>query len=214
MILYSDIILDLSERQDELQLARQDVLRAEKQINVIEETVIELGEAKDDYQVDMSELKRNYEDSVNSLQTEYDSASNSSRKEMMQEIRQRFDNFQKGFSSMRQNFHSSLDRVIIAIEDKINGLKIASVNQRSMVMVLFEDYCDALFYHRFLECKEDTVPFMSDDFDMILEKLNFLQWDTITSIQHLPTIPQVFTGRRVVIEDNEKYQITNFKRNG
>ena len=103
--------------------------------------------------------------------------------------------------------------VVIAIEDKSNDLKIASINQRSMVMVMFEDYCDALFYHRFSICNEDTVPAMSDDFGKILEKLNLIQWDTITSIEHLPTLPQDFSSEKVLITDDGKFPITNFKLN-
>ena len=54
--------------------------------------------------------------------------------------------------------------------------------QRSMMMNLYEDYCDGLFYFSFTEWDSDMEahPSMSSDFGTILEKLNDIAWDEIT----------------------------------
>ena len=210
MITYAEVVLKLLERQDELKVAKEDVERAIAQIEVIEETSNELKQSIDDYQTNMEDLKQQYEDSVQKLQNDYDSASKHQQQNMKQEIFQRFEKFKSGFSSLKANFRSALEKDIIALEEKSKDMKIASINQRTMVMVLFEDFCDALFYHRFSQCKEDTVPAMSDRFDEILEKLNFIQWDSITTHDTLPFNPTTFNGKRIELQNDT---ILNFKLN-
>ena len=65
--------------------------------------------------------------------------------------------------------------------------------QRSMVMNLYQDFCDGLFYFSFTECySEHYVGTMSDDFGSMLENLKDIQWDTITSMENLPNTPESF----------------------
>ena len=46
---------------------------------------------------------------------------------------------------------------------------------------------------------------MSDNFFLMLEKLNDIQWDIITSIENLPNLPQKFDHRRITIQDDNKF---------
>ena len=55
-----------------------------------------------------------------------------------------------------------------------------------MLQVLYTDYCDATFYFGFIECDPSTVPLMSDDFDVMLSKLNNLRWDILANVQNVP----------------------------
>ena len=59
------------------------------------------------------------------------------------------------------------------------------MNARSMILALYADFCDTQFYHSFTECTATQTPFMSDDFETMLQKLNEIQWDTLTSEDHL-----------------------------
>ncbi len=60
------------------------------------------------------------------------------------------------------------------------------MNLRSMLLVLYTDYCDASFYFGFIVCDDSTVPLMSDDFDVLLTKLNNLRWDILANIANVP----------------------------
>ena len=46
---------------------------------------------------------------------------------------------------------------------------------------------------------------MSDNFFLMLEKLNDIQWDIITSIENLPNLPQKFDHRRITIQDDNEF---------
>jgi len=72
--------------------------------------------------------------------------------------------------------------------------------QRSMIMNLYQDYCDGLFYLAFTECSGD-VPTMSDEFSVLLEKLSQLQWDSATAIGNLQNPPQCFKNRDIDVID-------------
>ena len=76
------------------------------------------------------------------------------------------------------------------------------MNQRSMIMVLYEDFCDALFYHSFTECSADQTPIMADDFSVLLQKLKSLQWDLVEAVLDPP--PFGF-HRNLLIEDVDNF---------
>ncbi len=46
------------------------------------------------------------------------------------------------------------------------------MTQRSMILSLFLDYCDAEFYNSFKSCDDQNLPYMSDELDILLDKLN------------------------------------------
>jgi hypothetical protein len=65
-------------------------------------------------------------------------------------------------------------------------MKDHSMNQRAMIMALYADFCDTQFYHSFTECSRSQKPLMSEDFEILLQKLGEIQWDTLTSSDRLP----------------------------
>merc|ERR1719300_1999510 len=74
-----------------------------------------------------------------------------------------------------------MNKLTDALYAKVANLKQHSMVQRSMVMNLYQDFCDGLFYFSFTECySEHYVGTMSDDFGSMLENLKDIQWDTIT----------------------------------
>ena len=212
---YSDVVLELMERKDELAVAMQDLERATAQVEEIKHALEELEKAKNDFKEDMDAIKEEYEKSVKEMQEQYANMTQALREEFKKKIMERFEGYQLLFANMRSNYRTSLERLVTSVEDKSYGLKIASMNQRSMILVLYQDYCDTLYYHGFLECNADTVPAMSDNFDILLEKLNSIQWDIITSNENLPVPPQVFTNKRVTIQDDRPLTlpIQSFKNN-
>ena len=66
------------------------------------------------------------------------------------------------------------------------------MNQRSMILTLYTDYCDAYFYNTLKSCDESNIPSMSDSFDDLLEKLNRIEWDSVTSQGEIGGFPVKF----------------------
>ena len=78
---------------------------------------------------------------------------------------------------------------------KVAAVTQHSMVQRSMIMNLNQDFCDGLFYVAFRECYSNNhVPTMSDDFDILLQKLNEIQWNSLTWMEYLPNYPENFAN--------------------
>ena len=76
---------------------------------------------------------------------------------------------------------------------KVAAVTQHSMVQRSMIMNLNQDFCDGLFYVAFEECySSNHVPSMSDDFDILLKKLNEIQWNALTWMEDLNGDPETF----------------------
>merc|ERR1739838_813903 len=83
-----------------------------------------------------------------------------------------------------------------------------------MIMELYIDYCDAKFYHSFTDCKS-TIPLMSDKFEVLLDKLSEIKWDSITDSNNLPGIPIKFGPVKITVEDDldqYRYPISTLKK--
>ncbi len=126
------------------------------------------------------------------------------RKEFQENITKQFDVYKEQFNTMRENYNVQMDLLMngivqsmlwipmfhfngtLGLKEKAYSLKINSLNLRSMLQVLYTDYCDATFYFGFIECDPSTIPLMSDDFDVMLSKLNNLRWDILANVQNVP----------------------------
>merc|ERR1719493_608865 len=98
--------------------------------------------------------------------------------------------------------------------------------QRSLIMIIFQEFCDGLFYFSFSNCYDnERVAAMSDNYDTIIKKLIDLEWRSITAVEFLPTAPTEFYNERIDIIDkrmsgmhssiNETIGIiTSLKKNG
>ena len=107
------------------------------------------------------------------------------RQQFKETITKAFDEFKQTYLEMRMRYLTSLFGLVNSIQDKIYGLRMASMTQRSMLMVLFQDYCETKFYHDFTQCSSSEVPLLGEDMYSLLGKLNDFQWDTITSIGNI-----------------------------
>lgn len=92
------------------------------------------------------------------MKEQYEHMTEEIRQQFIKRINESFIAYQAQFTSMRENYRSAMESMILSVEDKSYSMKAASMTQRSMILVLFEDYCDTKFYHGFMNCYEDEMP--------------------------------------------------------
>ena len=80
---------------------------------------------------------------------------------------------------IRTNYFASLNEMVDALYEKKYGLKLASITYRSMMSVLFNGYCQGLFYNTFRKCNKRDKPSLGDGMETLLSKLLALQWGSI-----------------------------------
>ena len=183
---FAEDLLSLAERNDELSVAQGDLQRAIADVETIKETLEKLQESANNYNNTMNSVQQDYYDKIEEMKEQYEQMEEEMRQKFIEEIKERFEKFKQTYDEMRDSYLQALDESSTAVQDKIYGLNIASMTQRSMLMVLYRDFCDTIFYHSFTICNEDDVPLMGDEFDKLLLKLNNIAWDSITSSSNLP----------------------------
>ena len=184
---FADTVLSLAERKDNLAVAENDLLRAIDQVRSIQESIEELEQSKNDYQNNMNNIQQDYQDAIKEMEEKYINMTQEMREEFRIAITTKFEAFKDVFKEMRAQYLASLDNIVSDVQGKIYGLRSASMNQRSMLLVLYKDYCDALFYHGFVQCDQDDIPLLGDEMSVLLDKLFNLQWDSISNINNLPS---------------------------
>ena len=185
---FADVLLALAERKDQLVVAQNDLERAIEQVHTIEQAILEFEQSKNDYENSMNNIQEDYQNSIKEMEEQYANMTAELREKFRQEIMAKFEEFKLIYANMRAGYLMNMDQMVSSIQDKIYGLRTASMTQRSMLMVLYKDYCDTLFYHSFGKCTQDDVPLLGDEMDVLLNKLHNMQWDLITSINNLPGI--------------------------
>ena len=183
---FAEDLLSLAERNDELKVARADLVRATENVENIKETLEALQQDTNNYNSNMNSISEDYYNKINELNQNFQDMTEEMRMKFIEEIQEKYDEYAQKYNEMRDSYLESFDKTLTAVQDKIYGLNVASMTQRTMLMVLFRDFCDTLFYHSFSECNEKDVPIMGDDFDELLRKLSNIEWDSITSITNLP----------------------------
>jgi len=155
---------------------------------------------KENFWNQREEDRKNYEDEINRMKEEYDQMTEERREEFKKTITALYDKYKKSFDAGLKAYQSSIGLIIQSIHNKWIGLKDASMSQRSMLLSLFLDYCDAKFYHSFQQCDESITPSMSDPFSDLLKKLIDIQEDTITD--HPDGVPTEFHDKILTIYSN------------
>ena len=196
--------MQLVHSQDQLVTAENDMKRAQEEVENIQNAIIELQSTTDQYQNDMQQNQQEYEDKVEELKQNYETASTELLQQLQAEIEERFEKYTQIYDDKKEEYIKGIQDGITNINYKLMGLKDASMNQRSIIMVLYEDFCDALYYHSFTECSVVQTPVMSDDFDKLLDKLEHLQWDLVEGLNGFDVPPTEFT-KTILIEDTDKY---------
>ena len=192
---FADNVLTLSERNDELAVAKQDRNRTLTEIENIKQALADLMQQQAEFEARRNQTQQEYEDHLREMEAEYKEMTEELREEYRRIITESFENFQMIFNEMSNSYTNQIYTLMDGIHQKFYGLKTHSMNQRAMIMSLFVDYCDADFYNTFVPCDEHNIsPYMSDSLDTLLEKLIQLEWNTVTSAENLPGIPKNFEG--------------------
>ena len=131
--------------------------------------LVDLQSKQEKYEQDMDKARKEYEDKVKELEKAFDEATAEEKKQFENEIMSSFNSFKDTFNILRKQYNDELGELMSSIQAKTFGLRDASMNQRSMVMKLFYDACDTMFYTSFHVCNKNELPMMSDDFASILD---------------------------------------------
>jgi len=199
---FVDAVLQLAVFANDLKMAEEDLVRATEEVNRIEEAIDAFEQEKEDFWENREKDQQEYEDEINKMKEEYDHMTEERREEYKKTITELYNKYQQNFNAGLAAFKASIDNIIETIHNKWIGLKNASMGQRSLILILFMDYCDAKFYHSFQVCDESLSPAMSDTFDVLLKKLTEIQLDAITDTPD--GAPIDFKNTRLTIEDRSK----------
>ena len=154
--------MDLTERKDELALAQKDLVRATEQVEEIEAALGDLEQAKNDYASNMNTTKEEYENAIEEMKEQYEHMTEEIRQQFIKRINERYMDFhgknsqitfcqifllllnffsfiayQAQFTSMRENYRSAMESMILSVEDKSYSMKVASMTQRySLISII------------------------------------------------------------------------------
>ena len=181
---YSDTTLTLVTKKGDLRVAKNDLERATAQVKTIASSKEEIKKRSDTFNGQILVIKNDYEKESKTLLDDYKKAAEEKQQEIKAKIYQRYKNLKDTFSSNKANYFDSLNLMADALEEKRIGLKLASMNHRSMMLNLFDGYCQALFYNSFKECNKNDKPLLTDNMDDLLQKLFDLSWDSIMAPLH------------------------------
>jgi len=196
-------LLTMAERQDDLAMAQTDLQRATQQVEAIHEALHHLNDSSSDYQKQMKQVQKEYEDEVQKMHDQYEHVTTDLRHQYQQKITEKFQAFQQKYTMMKSSYTQSLSLLADSSADKLYGLQTASMTQRSMLTLLFGDYCDAIFYHAFKPCSKADIPLLGEDMPVLLNKVLDLQWDAIIN-RFLP-VAQIPFSNTLTVSSKGKY---------
>ena len=208
--MFAELLLRYYKQKGELETAEQDRKTSTIEIQKIIEEITKLDNAQNTFVKDRKTAMNNYELQIEEFQQIFEEANSNQKQSHKKIILGSFNEFKNSFNSLKNEFLKHLSSLQTSIHQKFYGLKEHSMNQRSMVLALFMDYCDAEFYNSFRSCDSQNIPSMSEDFESILTKLNDLKWNTIVSKDSLDGIPEEFT-KHFKIETTSKEKLFETK---
>jgi len=216
---FADVMLKLANIKDEIRVAEEDLGRAILEVMRIKKMLDDLEEQRENYENYMEDAQKQYEEEVERMENEYHEMSEELREAFRANITEKFEAYKEVFKQSKADYQAQLNELIQSVIDKGYGLKSHSMTQRSMIMELFINFCDTYYYHSFSICDSDNVPLMSDEFEVLLEKLEDIKWNSITSSSNLPGggAPTKFGPVPITLEDNleeYRYPITTLKNKG
>jgi len=190
---FADTMMHLADIAGELKAAEADLAIAEEQVTRVQEMLDDLIAQHDDYINSMNNRRDEYQNKTDEFAKDYDKASNATKEEFKRVIIELFKTFELEFAASNEKYIQNMNRVTEALYTKVASVKQHSMVQRSIIMNLYQDFCDGLRYFSFTECYESKkIPTMSDSFSTLLDKLSDLEWNSITSAENLPTQPTLF----------------------
>eukprot|EP00088_Acartia_fossae_P001268 TRINITY_DN10475_c0_g1_i5.p1 TRINITY_DN10475_c0_g1~~TRINITY_DN10475_c0_g1_i5.p1 ORF type:complete len:582 (-),score=116.34 TRINITY_DN10475_c0_g1_i5:401-2050(-) len=209
---FSDIILRLTQENGNLAVAMKDQKKALEQIESIEKEIKDFNKMMKYFSQDKEKAQAEYEKEIEDMKNHYADITEEMRNEYKKKITASFDSFQATFESLTGKYELKLSDLITSIHQKFYGLKEESMNQRSIILTLYTDYCDAYFYNTLKECDESDIPYMSDSFDVLLRKLKQIQWNSVVAPEEIDGTPQYFDFP-FCIDSSDKETLFGGKRN-
>ena len=149
-----------------------DLKLAIEEVEHIEQMLEDMIAQHEDYINWMNQHRDQYEDEVNQMQENYDNASTAAKEEYKNKIMNLYAEFNQGFEESNKHYIARMNDLTASLYAKVAAVNQHSMVQRSMIMNIYQDYCDGLFYVAFVDCYfDEDLPSMSDSFDSLLFKL-------------------------------------------
>ena len=198
---FAELMMHLADLAGDLEVAETNLNISIEQVERIELKLTYLEVQHKAYIEWMNQHRDDYQDKCDEFAAAYNNASQAAKDAYKKEIIELFDEFRKAFEESNNQYIFMMNELTASLYEKAATVKQYSMVQRSMIMNLYQDFCDGLFYFSFKNCyADDDFPTMSDDFGSILQKLKNIQWDSITSMESWEGhLPETFTEVRKII---------------
>ena len=99
-------------------------------------------------------------------------------------------------------------------EKKVLDLKISTLEYRSWTTDLYNDFCNAIFYSKFVECDKDFYMSIAGTFSTLIKHINEFPWDVVSGAKTKEGKSK-FKGNTILIEDSkDRKPIESIKSEG
>ena len=150
----ADTLLSLANVKGEMEVGENQLERTIEQVEEIKHSIENFNQSSNNYQDEMNAIQQDYQDALKRMEEQFENMTQGMKDEFMKDINERFQNYKTVYSDMKQRYTQPLQATMDAVQDKIYGLRQSSMTQRSLIAIMYKDYCDTLFYHSFEECNE------------------------------------------------------------
>ena len=142
---------------------------------------------------------------VENAAEKYRKASNELKKELEKNLKDSFKNLSMTCEVIKDSILEHLDKTSHSIQLKLRSNQEKTINDKAITMQIYQDYCQAKFYHNFGICDSSLKPSFSDSLEEVLDKIHRLQWNIFShdseGVQyHRPT---KFSRKDILIKDKE-----------
>ena len=200
---FAGLMMHLADVSGDLEVAELDLQMAIEDVNRVQQMLANLTAEHDRYIEDMDQRRKEYEDKTDEYEDAYESASNQTRQDFEKQITDLFKLFEETFEESNKQYISQMNDLTASLYAKVASVTQHSMVQRSAIMNLYQDYCDALFFFSFTDCNGEpdpeaqngqsaAIPTMSDDFNTLIIKLEAIDWSIITSVQNFGNLAEEF----------------------
>ena len=124
---------------------------------------------------------------------------------LLEDLKDVFKNLTMTCDVIRDSILEHLDATSHSIKLKLRSNQEKEIDDKAMSMQIYQDYCQAKFYHNFGMCDSSLKPSFSDSLEEVLDKIHRLQWNIFSQNsegvqQHRPT---KFSQKDILIKDTE-----------
>ena len=196
-------LIDLADQYKELHEAWVEMEKENKSVLGLQDSLKYLEKGKDEYFLKIQNLQSKFDDASVALQDAVNE-NMENNETIMNEVSENFEHFRNQFNIYKVSYQADMTSMISHLDDKINTMKASNLTQRIIILDIFYQYCDALFYQTFTKCHQINID-MSGSFSSILEELRKLQWQISTFQNKLPQSPAKFAKHAAIIENDFVY---------